>query len=761
MRTENVWLRLATLLVVWLALSFTGCMQSPQVKSAKAVEAGKKLLQKNDPSRAILQFRNAIQATPKNAEAFYQLSLGYWAVGDVRMAIGSLRKALELNPKHVEAQLRMAQIMSIASDPALVKDAQQRLAKMLEEAPDNADTLHALSFTELKLGEPENAIEHLGRAMALAPNDIMIAVSLAQAKLQQQDAKGAEQVLRKVVQSSPKSANAAVMLGTFYRSQKRWPEAEQEFQRAVSLEPNNGQALLDLAKLQNSLGRKADAEQNFKRLSALPDKTFKPLHAIFLFQEGRRDEAIRKFENLAKEDPEDRQARVRLIAAYRTAKREADAEKVLDQALKKNPKDADALLQRGEMFIVSAKYDRAEMDLNQVLHLRPDSAEVHYILAKLHQARGESHIYREKLLKALQLDPTLLAVRVEAVQDLLSSNNPKAAMSLLNETPESEKGLSEVLAQRNWVLWALGDTGEMRKGIDRGLLLGRTPEFVLQDGVWNLHAGKFAAARAALEEALKINPADLRALSALNQSYVAQKQNGTALQKVKEYAARQPKSAPIQEFLGVLLMANGQRQEARQAFVAAQAADRTFVQADLSLVQTDIVEGRLDEAQRRLEGVLASNPSNQTAMLWLGNVEITRGNHKAALEHLRQVVEANPNNAQALNNYAYLLTEFANQPGEALKYAQKAKELSPGDAAYGDTLGWILYRKGLYPMAVSELERAAANGEDPVRKYHLAMAYVKAGNLDRGRTTLQRALQLNPNLAEAKMAQQVVEAAKR
>ena len=313
MRTENVWHRLATLLVVWLALSFTGCMQSPQVKSAKAVEAGKKLLQKNDPSRAILQFRNAIQATPKNAEAFYQLSLGYWAVGDVRMAIGSLRKALELNPKHVEAQLRIAQIMSIASDPALVKDAQQRLAKMLEEAPDNADTLHALSFTELKLGEPENAIEHLGRAMALAPNDIMIAVSLAQAKLQQQDAKGAEQVLRKAVQNSPKSANATVMLGRFYLSQTRWPEAEQEFQRAVSLEPNNGQALLDLAKLQNSLGRKADAEQNFKRLSALPDKTFKPLHAIFLFQEGRRDEAIRKFENLAKEDPEDRQARVRLI----------------------------------------------------------------------------------------------------------------------------------------------------------------------------------------------------------------------------------------------------------------------------------------------------------------------------------------------------------------------------------------------------------------------------------------------------------------
>jgi tetratricopeptide (TPR) repeat protein len=258
-----------------------------------------------------------------------------------------------------------------------------------------------------------------------------------------------------------------------------------------------------------------------------------------------------------------------------------------------------------------------------------------------------------------------------------------------------------------------------------------------------------------------MNPGDIRALVALNQSYVAQKQGDLALQKVKEYAARQPKAAAVQEFLGLLLLAKGQRQEARQAFEAAKAADSKFVLADLDLVQTNILDGHLDEAQRRLDGVLAADPSNQTARLWLGNLEISRGNHKAALGHFRKVVDADPNNAQALNNYAYALSEFGNEPMEALKYAQKAKELSPGDRAYGDTLGWILYRKGLYPSAVSELERATAKGGDPVWTYHLAMAYAKAGDANRGRATLERALKLNPNLPEAKMAQEVVEAAKR
>ena len=51
-------------------LAFVGCMRSPEAKSAAYIEAGKKLLEKKDPARAILQFRNAAQATPKSAEAY-------------------------------------------------------------------------------------------------------------------------------------------------------------------------------------------------------------------------------------------------------------------------------------------------------------------------------------------------------------------------------------------------------------------------------------------------------------------------------------------------------------------------------------------------------------------------------------------------------------------------------------------------------------------------------------------------------------------
>lgn len=743
-----------------LTLGLSSCRSSPEAKSARFLETGKKLLQKNDAARAILQFQSAAQVTPRNPEIYYQLGIAYLAAGDPHNGVACLRKALELNPKHAAAQLRLAQLMASTSEPAMLKDAQQRLQALLQDAPDNADALHALALVELKLGEPEDAMQLLERAIAAAPQEVIIAATLAQAKVQQKDLKGAEEVLRKACENSPKSTDAVVLLGRFYAAHNRIAEAEQQFRRALAMDSQSTAALSNLATLQNLTGRKQEAEQNFKRLSGLPGKMFKPVYGIFLFQEGKRDEAIREFEKLVKEDPEDRLARTRLVAAYREVNRALDAEKVLDKALKKNPKDLDALLQRGEMFLAARKYDLAERDLNLVLHLKPDAAEVHYVLAKLHQARGTVLSYRQELSAALQLNPYLLSVRLELSQDLIASKEPRVGLDLLNEAPAGQKQLMPVVVQRNWALWTVGDLPEMRKGIDAGLARGRSTDLLLQDGLWKLRAGNFAGARAALEEALKINPEDLRALGALKLSYEAQKQASLALQKVKEYAARQPKSAPVQEFVGTMLLAHGDHTEARTAFTAAKTANPQFARADLSLVQLDASEGKLDDARSRLNTLLAANGGNTTARLWLGNIEEMKGNHNAALEQFRKVAETDPGNAQNLNNFAYLLAEYAKQPAEALKYAEKAVELAPDRPAYCDTLGWVLYGKGVYASAVQYLERANSNnGGDVVWKYHLAMAYAKAGDITRSRNTFQAALKINPNVPEAKIAQEVVWAA--
>jgi tetratricopeptide (TPR) repeat protein len=742
--------------VMLLLAVLCGCQRSPEVLRDRFLSSGKQFLQKQDYARAILDFKNAARAMPKDAEPYYELGVASEASGDLRTAVASFRKALSLNPNHAGAQLKLAQLMTISNNQGYLKDAETRLSALKQSEPASLEVLDSLALAQLKLGETDKAVENLQQAVANAPGELRSSILLAQTKLAQHDTNGAEAVLKNACEAAPKSAQARVVLGELYLSEQKIPEAEAEFQRALAIDPKSGEALLQLGNVYNSTGRKQEAEQTFQRLANSGELRYKPVHAQFLFQEGRQDEAVREFEALAKQNPSDRVARTRLIAAYQVVKRNVDAQKILDEVLKKDPKDLDALLQRSEIFVRTNKFAQAEADLNQVLHLQPDSAEAHYIRAQLDRTRGENLTYRQELSEVLRLNPDLLPVRLELGNSLMQDGQAQAALETLNAAPVPQRELPAVIVERNWAFWSMGDLASMRKGIDQGLSQVRSTDLLLQDGLWKLRNGDYSAARASLEEALKINPADVRALRGLDVSYVIQKQAAAGIEKVKEYASRQPQSAPVQEFLGTALLSQGNRDQAEAAFTAAKKADPHFEDADLSLTQIDLLNGKVDSAQKKLEAILASDPDNKVAHMWLANIETMKGNYSTAAERYRQVMAESPNNAQALNNLAYILAEYSHQPDQALAYAQRAVELAPDRPEYRDTLGWVLYRKALYTSAITELESAASKGDNARWHYHLAMAYIKAGDLKRGRATFQDALKRNPNLPEAKAAEEML-----
>jgi Tfp pilus assembly protein PilF len=154
--------------------------------------------------------------------------------------------------------------------------------------------------------------------------------------------------------------------------------------------------------------------------------------------------------------------------------------------------------------------------------------------------------------------------------------------------------------------------------------------------------------------------------------------------------------------------------------------------------------------------VVSAEPGNVVARLLLARIEEQTGNNSAAVEQYRKIVETQPGNTPALNNLAFHLA--AHSPDEALRYAQRAKDLAPEDPAVENTLGWTLYQKGLYSTAVRHLESAAAKQPTARRNAHLAMAYLKSGNRSRGQQALEAAVKLDPDLPEVKAAQDMVAA---
>ena len=77
--------------------------------------------------------------------------------------------------------------------------------------------------------------------------------------------------------------------------------------------------------------------------------------------------------------------------------------------------------------------------------------------------------------------------------------------------------------------------------------------------------------------------------------------------------------------------------------------------------------------------------------------------------------------------------------------------------AVNDTLAWIQYKKGNFRVSVSLAEDAVKKApENADFRYHLGMALSGAGERDRARTELQKALQLNLKGPDAQEAQKTL-----
>ncbi len=739
-----------------------GCNRSPQALRDSAMKRGERYVEKKDYQRAALEFQNASSQAPKDAEPHYQMALALLELGDYRTAIAHLMKATELNPKHVPAQARLAQLMATSKDPEILKQAQGRVSTALQVAPGDPDLLNTLALTDLRLNQPAEAEKILEQALAKSPGHLRSAMTLAGMKLSQKDVAGAEKILKDAAAQSPKSIEAHMALAQFYAATGKLPEAEAQLNDALKIDPKHGPSLLGLAALRHRAGKTAEAEELYKRVAALSGQQYKAAHALYLMSTNRIEQGIQELERLQKDSPSDRDLRNRLVAAYLQTNRAKQAEQLLDAALKKNSKDFNALLQRGALYVTTGRTDKAEIDLNQARQMEPESAEVHYYLALVSRARGQALTERQELSDALKYRPGLLAARLSLAASFLAANSPKDALRLLDEVPADQKRDMRLVVARNYALMASGDLKGARDGVSAALSGARVPALLLQDAQLRFEGKDMAGGRKSLEEALKIAPEDLRALQLLALSYVREKQVAKALEVVRAQAQQRPNSAALQYFLATQLAGSGKNAEARNALAAAKKAGGNDYKApDLMLAQLDMQEGKRDAARVALTSLLsAPGDTGLQARVLLANLEVAAGNNAAAIEHHRKWLEAQPRNALALNNLAYLLVEYTDQLDEGLKYAQQAKELAPNDLTVEDTIGWAFYKKGLYPTAISHLERSAnLQGGTARRKYHLAMAYLKSGDVTRGRAMIEAARKMDPNLPEAAAAQSLLASA--
>ena len=742
-----------------ILLVFTFVLQSCASNGRRSMERGKKHMEAREYSRALLEFRNAQRHFPKDADVLYHVALAYLATGEVQNAVRYLRAATEADPKHVGAQVRLSELMALADQDEIMQEAEKRARLAVQNSNDNAEAMATLAFAELRQGKTLGAERRLTEIIDKYPQALKAVVVLSNFRMSQNKPEEAEVILKRFVSNNPKTWEGWFSLSRFYLLTKNFPEAEKATRKVIEIDPQNELSLQDLAAIQIVEKKYNEAGETYKKLAAHPSKRYVSLHAVHQFQHGNRDEALKELEQVFRDNSKNRTVRNQMVAGYLMMKRPDQAEKLLNEALKENPRDVDALLQRGQIYLLAGKLDGLEADVSQVLKFKGDSGEAHYMMARLYRARLNPKNEQRELYEALKYSPNLLAARVDTAQHLIASGGGKAALDLLDAAPEDQKDSLAITVQRNWALFAMKDIARLREGIQKGYKFGRVPDVMLQEALILQNERKFTQARELMKEALKANPQDLRVLQILAESHLAEnsKDPGPAIAEVKAVAEQNPKSARHQVMLGNWQVATGQISDARKSFEAAKAADPNFKGATLALAQIDLATGKYDQARQDLAKVASADPKDASATLLMAMIDERAGETEKAMNSYRKVVDVEPTNAIALNNLAYRLSQDAKRMDEALVMAQRAKESAPGNIAIDDTLGWIYYKKGLYSTAVTHLEAATAGpNPTPVRLFHLAMAYQKTGSKAKANDAFVKAYKIAPKLPEAEMAKQIL-----
>lgn len=116
-----------------------------------------------------------------------------------------------------------------------------------------------------------------------------------------------------------------------------------------------------------------------------------------------------------------------------------------------------------------------------------------------------------------------------------------------------------------------------------------------------------------------------------------------------------------------------------------------------------------------------------------------------AVKTLEEILARSPEYDQALNYLGYMLADRNERLDYALELIEKAINLSPNNAAYLDSYGWVLYRLGDIDKALVQLHKAVALAEDSVIYDHLGDAYKADGNLKQAQVWWKKALELNPD----------------
>jgi tetratricopeptide (TPR) repeat protein len=402
-----------------------------------------------------------------------------------------------------------------------------------------------------------------------------------------------------------------------------------------------------------------------------------------------------------------------------------------------------------ELTKVLAKDGRADVIfsvLEDVAVQHPEQAVVYFVQALLAGKLNKVNIAKEKVNKALELEPSW----------------------------------NKALILRAQLAAQAGELDVARENLEK--ILEKTPD---NDRVKKMLAQVLVKAKA-LEDALQLyqemltnKPDDAESQFAIALIYLQQEKEHKALVKLKEMVNRPRWGAQASFYIGRIEYKNehyakalvwfdkvtqgAYHYEASMAAVSVLLSQKNFVEAEsrlsalavefpkqkiqILLLETEVYSEQKDyqKAFDILTDALKKHPDHRNILYTRALISEKLDRLDLLESDLKKILLKNPDDASTLNALGYTLVDRTDRFEEAGGYLQRAIKLKPEEAVILDSIGWLHFKQGETMKALKYLRAAYEKQPESEIAAHLAEVLWSLGDKEEAKNVFDKAIKKSPD----------------
>lgn len=663
-------------------------------------------------------------------------------------------EAQQLDPKSTAIHKALIPLYLALERPG---DALAACRRTVELAPAEHETWYLLGRLLKERGEAEEAMTALARALA-GPRlkeqpelRVQIASELGQMREERKDFEGALAAYAEVVkvldrpavllEAGPftrqeldaKGAEVCERMGTLALQARKYDRAMELFTRAQKKDPEAaGRLNYHLARVQVAQARPAEALPYLDDYLKTQPQAAEPyeLKITLMQQTGREAEVLAALQAYAERDQHNLNLHLLLARQYARERRWAEAEDSYKKLVAESPSPEGY---RGLFQLYRSQGPAKVADVFELLDKAFQEAG-----DKQNAGNGSAALRARAMLVVLRDDAQLVKTLLRVAERELNGPRPHErdtwrylavlaartkqldaaekiyARCLQKLTPGGE---AEVYVGYLRVLWQKKKTEAIVRVCRQGLQEAQATNRLLFHenlALALVQLGKMDEALAEVDEAIK----------------VADDRNRLHYRLVRA------------RYLGMAQQLDQALAECRRLLKeAGEAKDLRDIRYTLSSIHT--AGNQFAQAEEQLRLILAADPNDDAANNDLGYILADQGKK---LDEAEQLIRK----AIRLDREQKRSAERARPEGGAEEAAEPRQPKIDADddqdhAAYIDSLGWVLFRRGKLEAARQELEKATRlsdGGDDPVIWDHLGDVYLRLGQSQQARSAWEKSEKL-------------------